>query len=405
MKYIVLIGDGMADYPQDALSGRTPLEAARIPNMREIAKLGQVGLAKTIPDGLAPASDVANLSILGYDPRKYYKGRGPLEAANMGIILKEGEVAFRCNLITESDGTLLDYSAGHIKTEEAKALIQLLDKKLGSASVKFYSGIGYRHLLVIKEGKDTPTAVELAEVGCTPPHDVTGEPLQKNLPKGRAAQFLINLMEDSRAVLRDSDVNKVRIDLKENPGNMIWLWGQGTSYEMPKFADKYDVKGAVISAVDLINGIGRTIGFKVIKVPGATGYYDTNFQGKAEHAVNYLKDGDFIYVHVEAPDEAGHNGDLRAKVGAIENFDKYVVGTVLEKFTKLKNWRLLVMPDHYTPVKAKTHTNEPVPFAICGKDIAPDKSEEFSEKAASESGLVFDEGHKLMDYFIQGLSP
>lgn len=405
MKYIVLIGDGMADYPQDALSGRTPLEAARIPNMREIAKLGQVGLAKTIPGSLAPASDVANLSILGYDPRKYYKGRGPLEAANMGIILKEGEVAFRCNLITESDGTLLDYSAGHIKTEEAKALIQLLDRKLGSKSVKFYPGIGYRHLVVVKENKDTPTAEELAQAECTPPHDVTGQRIEKNLPRGKAAQFLINLMEDSRAVLKDIDVNRVRIDLKENPGNMIWLWGQGTSYEMPKFADKYDVNGAVISAVDLINGIGRTIGFKVIKVPGATGYYDTNFQGKADYAVKYLKDGDFIYVHVEAPDEAGHNGDLRAKVGAIENFDKYVVGTVLEKFRKLKNWRLLVMPDHYTPIKAKTHTNEPVPFAICGKDIAPDRCDEFSEKAASESKLVFNEGHKLMDYLIKGLSP
>lgn len=305
MKYIVLVGDGMCDYPLEELGGKTPLEVARIPNMNFIAKEGQVGIATTIPESLSPASDVANLSILGYDPLKYYRGRGPLEAANMGIKLQADEIAFRCNLITAADDTLADYSAGHISNKEAATLIKFLDEKLGTEFIKFYPGVSYRHLMIIKGHP------ELMSCKCTPPHDVTGQPVEKNLPKGEGSEILINLMRESRKLLSEHEVNHVRVDLKENPGNMIWLWGQGTAPEMPSFYDKYGVKGSVISAVDLIKGIGRIIGLDVIDVPGATGYYDTNFQGKAEYAIESLKKKDFVFVHVEAPDEAGHNGDLR----------------------------------------------------------------------------------------------
>jgi len=398
MKYAVLLGDGMSDRPVKELNDRTPLEVAKIPNMTEIAKQGQLAYALTIPRGFTPASDVANLSVLGYDPTVYYKGRGPLEAANMGIEVGEDEVAFRCNLVTASEEKLTDYSAGHITDKEATILMTHIDKKLGNKDVRFYPGVSYRHLMIIKKG--TEGGGDFKAI-CFPPHDIAGQPVSKNLPRGEGAEVLTRLMKESVPLLSGHDINRVRLDLKENPANMIWLWGQGTNPSMPLFADKYGLNGAVISAVNLVNGIGKLIGFEVIKVPGATGYYDTNYKGKGEYAVEALKEKDFIFVHVEAPDEAGHNGEARAKVGAIENFDKFVVGALMKYFKDLKDWRVMVLSDHSTPISVKSHVTDSVPIGICGKGVEPDEATVFTEKAARASRLSFEKGHKIMDYFLK----
>ncbi|MFA5145136.1 MAG: cofactor-independent phosphoglycerate mutase [Candidatus Omnitrophota bacterium] len=396
MKYIVLVGDGMADYPIKELSDRTPLEAGRTPNMDFIAKHGILGRVRTIPKGMSPASDVANISILGYDPQQFYTGRGPLEAANLGIDLKENEVAFRCNLVTASGDTLVDYSAGHISSKEAEILIRFIDKSLGTDWIKFFPGVSYRHLMLIKKEQDH----RLDGLKCKPPHDITGQSISANLPEGDGAGAIIKLMEESRKVLENHEINLVRIDLKENPANMIWLWGQGKKPVMPKFKEKYGLKGSVISAVDLIKGLGRILGLEVINVPGATGYYDTDYEGKARAALKSLEDKDFVFVHVEAPDEAGHNGDLREKISAIERFDQLVVGTILNAFKRKKNFRILVLPDHATPVSVKTHTAEPVLFGMFGKDIIAKGFLNYSEKEAEKSSLCFEKGPELMGYFI-----
>jgi 2,3-bisphosphoglycerate-independent phosphoglycerate mutase len=345
---------------------------------------------------MSPASDVANLSILGYDPKKYYSGRGPLEAANLGIELEEDDVAFRCNLITAENDTLLDYSSGHIKSKEAEQLIKFIDQKLGTNKLKFYPGVSYRHLLLVKRG----TELKLESLECRAPHDITGMSISKNLPQGNNADLIIKLMLDSREILNNHEINQVRLDLKENPGNMIWLWGQGKKPNMPKFIDKFGLRGSVISAVDLIKGLGRILGLEVINVPGATGYYDTDYEGKARAAIASLKKNDFAFVHVEAPDEAGHNGDLREKLTAIERFDQLVVGTILEYCKNKDDFRIMVLPDHATPLALKTHTAEPIPFAIFGKDIIPKDFINYSEKEAQKSELYFENGDELMDYFI-----
>jgi len=399
MKYIMLVGDGMADRPLEEFEGKTVLEIAQTKNMDEIVSRGRIGLVKTIPDGLSPASDVANMSILGYNPRKYYTGRGPLEAANMGIDLKENEVAFRCNTITASDDTLLDYSAGHIQTKESVLIIEYLNGRIGNESVRFYPGMSYRHLMILKTSSKEAAKL-FCRIKCVPPHDIVGKRISKNLPKGKGSEILNDLMNRSRAILLHHDVNQVRIDLGENPANMIWLWGQGMKPNMPSFMELYGVTGSVISAVDLIKGMGTIMGLEPIKVPGATGYYDTNYKGKAEYALNSLKDKDFVFVHVEAPDEAGHNGDYRAKITAIENFDKLVVGTIWNEMKDKEDCRIMVLPDHATPVKVRTHTDESVPFAICGKDIKPDNAKVFSEKEALKSSLILKSGPELMKLFI-----
>jgi len=396
MKYIVLVADGMADYQLKELGERTPLEVARTPNMDFVAKHGRLGRIKTIPKNMAPASDVANISIIGYDPAKYYTGRGPLEAANLGVELEDEDVAFRCNLITASNDTLIDYSAGHIKSEEAAILIKLIDDKLGSDKIKFYPGVSYRHLLLIKDGKEE----HLQDLECKPPHDITGQAIVKNLPKGKGADILIRLMQDSRKVLESHEINLIRIDLKENPANMIWLWGQGSKLELPKFEEKYGLKGSVISAVDLIKGLGKILGLEVINVTGATGYYDTDYEAKARAALKSLEKKDFVFLHVEAPDEAGHNGDLREKITAIERFDQLVLGTILKAFKRKKNYRILVLPDHATPVSLKTHTSDIVPFGIFGSGIIGRGFLNYSEKEAEKSDLYFEKGFELMDYFI-----
>jgi 2,3-bisphosphoglycerate-independent phosphoglycerate mutase len=395
-KYIILVGDGMADRPIEELGMRTPLEVARIPNMDFIAKNGSLGLAKTIPDKMTPASDVANLSILGYDPRRYYSGRGPLEAVNLGIELEEDDVAFRCNLITASGDALLDYSAGHIKTAEAEKLIKFLDQKLGTNKIRFFPGVSYRHLLLVKRGSE----LRLEDLDCHPPHDISGQSIGKNLPRGDNADLIIKLMQDSREILQDHEINHVRLDLKENPANMIWLWGQGKKPDMPKFKDKFGLTGSVISAVDLIKGLGRILGLEVINVPGATGYYDTDYSAKAQAAIKSLNEKDFVFVHVEAPDEAGHNGDLREKLTAIERFDQLIVGSILEYCKDKEDFRIMVLPDHATPISLKTHTQEAIPFAFYGSDIPAKNFLKFNEKEAQKSDFYFENGYQLMEYLI-----
>ena len=394
MKYIVLVGDGMADYPMAELNGRTPLEASRIPNMNFIAQHGKLGRVRTIPASMTPASDVANLSIMGYDPATYYCGRGPLEAANLGVDLEPDDVAFRCNLITATGDILTDYSAGHINSREAASLIAYIDKNLGDDRIKFYPGISYRHLMVVKGG-----ALDgLHEIHCKPPHDIAGKNISRNLPSGKNAQSIIDLLKESRGLLERHEINQVRVDLKENPANMIWLWGQGRKPSMPAFLQKFGVNGSVISAVDLIKGLGKIAGLQVINVPGATGYYDTDYAGKASAALESLKDKDFVFVHVEAPDEAGHNGDLREKIIAIERFDQMIVGAILAAFKDNGDFRILVLPDHATPVSLKTHVPDPVLFGIYGKGIPESHTPAYSEKEAQKAELFFERGHELMEY-------
>ena len=398
MKYVILVGDGMADYPINELGDRTPLEAARTPNMDYIAKYGRLGRVKTIPEKMSPASDVANLSILGYDPQKFYTGRGPLEAANLGIELEDDDVAFRCNLVTVSGDRLIDYSAGHISSKEAGILIKFIDQNLGTNRIKFYSGISYRHLMLVKRGAEE----HLEGLKCRPPHDITGQGILKNLPKGEGAEIIVKLIEDSRRILERHEINLVRIDLKENPANMIWLWGQGKKPCLPKFLEKYGLEGSVISAVDLLKGLGKILGLEVMNIPGATGYYDTNYEGKAKAALRSLEEKDFVFVHVEAPDEAGHSGNYREKIEAIENFDLKVVGTVLDGLQRFGDYRVMVVSDHLTPIARRTHTPEPTPFAWAAKNEIDknDGGAGFSEVSAEKSRVRYEKGHELMDAFV-----
>ena len=396
MKYIVLLADGMGDYPIERLNGYTPLEVAKTPNMDFIAAHGKSGLVATVPKNMTPASDVANLSILGYDPAKYYTGRGPLEAAYMGIELHSDEVAFRCNLVNVYQDKMLDYSAGHISTKEAEQLISVLNRDLGSEQVTFYTGVSYRHLLVLKHAR----GFEALSAKCIPPHDITGQKISRNLPRGKGAELLNDLMKKSKKILESQEVNQIRADLKENPANMIWLWGQGKKPNLISFKERFGINGSIISAVNLIKGIGRLIGLEVIEVPGATGYYDTDYLAKAQYALESLTRVDFTFVHVEAPDEAGHNGDIRAKITAIENFDKLVVGTVLNDVKDKGDVRVLVLGDHLTPIALKRHVADPTPFAMWGEGITPDNSQVFSERAARATSFNFKEGHRLLEEFI-----
>jgi 2,3-bisphosphoglycerate-independent phosphoglycerate mutase len=398
MKYVVLVPDGMADVPVAELGGKTPLEAAATPNMDAVARQGILLQVTTIPKNVAPASDVANLSILGYDPHLYYSGRAPLEAAHLGIDLRDGDIAFRCNLVTVTDEKMIDYSAGHISSAEAAALIEALNQQFGGASLSFYPGVSYRHLLVLKG----LNAKELARCVCAPPHDILNQAAGSFLPSGKGAEILLKLMEGSKKIFEAHAVNKARTVAGKAPATMIWLWGQGQKPKMPTFREKYGLSGAVISAVDLIIGIGKIIGLDVIDVPGATGYYDTNYLGKAQAGIKALETRDFVFVHVEATDEAGHNGDLPMKVTTIERFDKMVVGPFLEHFKDSKDFRLLVLPDHATPVRLRKHTNEPICAGMMGRGIQGAGFRVFSE-AESRKSKIYVEGHRLMDLFLKGM--
>ncbi len=397
MKYIVIVPDGMADEPVEVLGGKTPLEVAHTPNMDFLVREGMTGLVKTIPDSLHPGSDVGNMALLGYNPEQSFFGRAPLEAASQGIILADDEVAFRCNLVTMMDKVMMDYSAGHISTKEAEIFVADLNKNLGAPGTKFYVGKSYRHILVIK----TKNKEELFKLKTTPPHDILNQNTQKYLPSGAQGQELVALMERSREIFVNHPVNQVRVDLKENPATQIWLWGQGIKPHLPAFEDKFGVTGGIISAVDLVTGIGKLSGLNIIDVPGITGYYDTNYAGKGQYAIDSLKKNDFVYVHIEAPDEAGHNGDVRNKISAIEHIDKEIVGAILNHFKNKNNFRILVSPDHPTPVGKRSHTREPVGFALYGHNIPKEEASAYSETIAKEKGLRFNSGEDLIKFFMQ----
>ncbi len=402
MKFVVIVGDGMADRPVAELGGKTPLQYARTPNMDMLATIGILGRVRTVPEGMHPGSDIANLSILGYDPAVYYSGRAPLEAASIGVELGDDDIAFRCNLVTlqfSSDRTravLEDYSSGHISTDEASELIREIDRQLGRDAIAFYPGVSYRHLMVWTGGP--------ADVECVPPHDILGKDIADYLPVGNDDNVLRKIMRDSVAILEGHRINQRRIKDGKNPGNSIWFWGQGRRPQMPKFRDKYGVKGALISAVDLTKGLGIYAGFKILAVPGITGYLDTNYQGKADAAIKALQDVDFVYLHVEAPDEAGHSGKCQDKVRAIEDFDQFIVGGVMEGMNRFPEYRILLLPDHATPLAIRTHTAEPVPFVMydSGMKIKNDVSG-YDEKITERDDIrIFEKGYLLMDYFIKG---
>jgi 2,3-bisphosphoglycerate-independent phosphoglycerate mutase len=392
----------MADRPLRELEGKTPLQAAFTPNMDRLAREGRVGMARTIPEGLPPGSDVANLSILGYDPRKYYSGRAPFEAASMGVELENTDVAYRCNLVTlkfNPEGTramMDDYSAGHVTSAEAERLIKVLNDELHEEGIAFYPGVSYRHLMVWKGG----------EIGadCTPPHDIPGRIVADYLPQGPGSDFLNSLMLRSVGILDAHEVNRERVKEGMKAANSIWLWGQGMKPDLPLFREKYGVEGALVSAVDLTKGLGIYAGLRILDVPGVTGYLDTNYVGKAEYSLEALDELDFVYIHVEAPDEAGHSGSCKDKIKAIEDFDALVVGTVMRGLRGLDEYRILLMPDHATPIEVKTHTDEPVPFVIFdSRDEHKSGVSAFSEEIAVAGGVLnIGHGHELMDLFIKG---
>jgi len=400
MKHIILLGDGMAGWPLKELGGKTCMQAAATPNMDNLASNSAVvGIARTVPEGYPAGSDVANLSIFGYDPASYYTGRAPLEAASMGVRLNDSDIAYRCNLVTLTPGNgstvMDDYSGGHITTEEAHGLIKSIKKKLDTDEINFHPGISYRHLMVWHKGKD--------QLNCTPPHDITGKEISEYLPKGDGEKKIRDLMKASAEILEKDPINLKRKAAGKKTANSIWLWGQGRRPAMPTFKEKHGKSGAIISAVDLTKGIAVLAGFEVINVEGATGYIDTNYEGKVEASLKALERLDMVYLHVEAPDEAGHTGNIKDKLTAIEDFDRRIVGPVLQGLERIGDrYRVLVMPDHPTPIKIRTHSSEPVPFLMYTKGDKLCKKRLFDENIKNDHDAVtFEQGYKLMNYFLE----
>lgn len=396
-KCILLVGDGMADYPLGELGGKTPLEVARTPNMDRIAAC-RIGLVNTIPEGMDPGSDVANLSLLGYDPSVYNTGRAPFEAASMGIDLGKKEVAFRMNLVTldrksEEEIVMLSHSSGDISAKEGKAIAETLKRELTVPGVSIHSGIAYRHILVWKDGPETAETI--------PPHDVLDQNMVSYLNHS-GTNPVVGLIRRSWSCLENHPINMARRKQGLKEANSVWLWGQGRALKIPLFSDRFGIRGGVISAVDLLKGIGVYAGLKPIHVEGATGYLDTNYTGKAEEALKALNDVDFMFVHVEAPDEASHSGNIREKIQAIEAFDKKVVGTVLNGLKRFHDYRIMVASDHFTPICRKTHASDPTPFAWATREelAAAVGSVRFTEEFAKRSGLGFKKGHDLMPAFL-----
>ena len=392
-KYAIIIPDGAADEPLEQLGEKTVLEAANTPNMDKISTLGRQGLVRTIPADMEPGSDVAQMSLLGYDPRRCYSGRAPIEAVARNIKLSLEDWVFRCNLVTTADGKMVDHSAGHISTVEAGNLIKELDEQLGNEQIGFHTGVSYRHLLVFK-GLDF-------DVQTYPPHDHLGKAVDKILPRGKGSELLIDLMARSQQLFNHHDINKVRKDLGENQVSSIWLWGQGKRTQMERFQKRFGIRGAAITAVDLVKGLAKLIGFDLIEVPGATGFVDTNYQGKGSAAIKALDEYDIVFVHVEAPDEASHAGNVELKKKAVEQVDEYIVGPVLEALQHYESWRILVMPDHPTPIRSCAHSPEPVPFAMAGDNISGILHTTFSEANAAKSGFRIENGFELMEYFLK----
>lgn len=403
MKYAVVLCDGMADTPVAQLDNKTPMTVADKPCMNELAKYSEIGLLKTVAEGLKPGSDVANLSVMGYEPAKYYSGRSPLEAASIGIDLKDTDVTLRCNLVTltdeeeYSDKTILDYCADDISTAEAKILVEYIQEKLGNDIFKFYPGVSYRHCLVWSNGNPQPGVL-------TPPHDITGSPIKEYIPKGDFVDGLYDLMVKSYELLKDHPVNKERISRGKKPANSIWLWGEGTKPLLDSFEKKYGLKGSVISAVDLLKGIGICAEMATPEVEGATGYIDTNFEGKLQATIDEFERGqDFVYIHVEAPDECGHRGEVENKVKAIELIDSKILAPLVEYFNNCgDDYKILICPDHPTPLAIKTHTNKPVPYLVYTSNKKIDSGiSVFDENAAESTGIYNENGFTLMGEFVK----
>ncbi len=402
MKYIVILGDGMADWQIDSLGKKTPLQVAKKPNIDALAKVSEVGLCTTVPCEMKPGSDVANLAVLGYDPKKYYTGRSPLEASSIGIDLKDTDVTARANLVTLSnedrfeDKTMLDYSAGEISTEEARELILYLAKNLTVNNCNLYPGISYRHCFVMENGVVTNDL--------TPPHDITGKKIAPYLPKTDKGQFYLEIMKWSNELLSDHPINIKRVQDSKNPANSLWFWGEGTKPALDGFYEKFNKHGAMISAVDLLKGIAKLTGMKNIEVEGATGNYDTNFIGKANACLDALENGaDFVYIHMEAPDECGHQGNLDKKIYSIEQIDEKVVKPIVDTLTaKGEDFSLLIMPDHPTPIACRTHVKDPVPYLLYrSNEKVSSIAEKYDEENAKKTGIKEEVGYKLMSKFLQ----
>jgi 2,3-bisphosphoglycerate-independent phosphoglycerate mutase len=399
VKYIILQGDGMADYPLDSLGGKTPLEAARTPNMDWLAARGVFGIAHVIPKGFPPGSDVGNMSIMGYDPAVYHTGRSPLEAASMGVGLGPNDIAFRCNLVTlagsGSDATMEDFTSGHISTKEAAEIMRDLDRELGGDDVEFFPGVSYRHLMVWRNGKE--------KMETTPPHDITDQKTAAYLPRGDGAERLLKLMHASEPILAGHAINKRRRAEGYRSATTIWLWGQGRAPKLPPLTKRFGIKGGVISAVDIIHGLGVYAGLERIDVPGITGFLDTNYVGKGEYGVRSLEKNDLVFIHVEATDEAGHMGDIEKKIQAIEDFDEKVVGTVLRGMAHRTDYRILLMPDHPTAIALKTHVADPVPFVLYSpQELRDNGAVGYNEKDAARTGVVAEKAYRLMESLIEG---
>lgn len=403
MKYIVILGDGMADYKNGPLSGKTPLEVANKPFIDSLVKKSEMGLLQSVPFGMKPGSDVANLSVLGYDPKECYTGRSPLEAASIGIDLKDTDVTARANLVTLSgeenfeDKKMIDYSAGEISTAEAKELIEFLAKELNDEKYTLYAGVSYRHCLVMDKGKIAGDF--------TPPHDITGKPIKEYLPKSEEGLKGLALMKKSVELLKDHPVNLARIKAGKNPASSLWLWGEGTKPALQNFRERFNLDGGIISAVDLLKGIGKLADMKVIEVDGATGNYDTNFIGKAKATVDALLGGlDFIYLHMEAPDECGHHGDADKKIYSIEQISETVVRYIATELEKAgEEYSILILPDHPTPLSIMTHVSDPVPYLLyrSGKVFSGVKCEKYTEDDAKSTGIFIPDGVSLMNKFLQ----
>lgn len=400
MKYAVILGDGMAGFPLPEHDNKTTLQLAKKPHIDALAKAGEVGLCRTVPHGMKPGSDVANLSVLGYDPTLYYTGRSPLEAVSIGIALKETDVTLRCNLVTLSaeeryeDKTMVDYSAGEISSEEAAELIAYLKQYFDDDTFTLYAGVSYRHCLVAANGV---TGHDL-----TPPHDISDRPIRTHLPKGVWGERYLALMKRSYELLKDHPVNKRRIAEGKNPASSIWLWGEGTKPALPSFESTFGLKGGVISAVDLVKGLGILAGMEIIPVEHITGNWDTNFAGKAKAAAKALKNGlDLVYIHMEAPDECGHHGDAAKKIYSIEQIDEKVVGYLTEELAKAGDYTLLVCPDHPTPIAKKTHVSDPVPYLIYRSNRPVAGPSSYDEETAKQSGIFVEHGYELMRKLIK----
>ncbi|MBW9157137.1 cofactor-independent phosphoglycerate mutase [Clostridium tagluense] len=404
MKYIVVLGDGMADYPIKELNNKTPIQYASTPAIDYMAKHGIIGMVKTVPEGMPPGSDTANMAVFGYDPFVYYSGRSPFEAASMGVPMLDTDITFRCNLVTLSEGEpyaekiMLDHSAGEITTEESAELIRALSEYLSTEAIKFYPGISYRHLMIWDNG---PFDWKL-----TPPHDILGKKVKDYMPKGLNSEVIEEMTKKSSQFLSRHDINKKRVAKGLNPANSIWIWGEGKRPLLSNFNEKYNLKGSVISAVDLIKGIGLCAGLDIIDVEGATGNINTNYIGKAKAAMAELAKGnDFVYIHVEAPDECGHRYEIENKYKAIEYIDNKIVKVIKEEMDRLgEDYKMIILPDHPTPLSLRTHTSDPVPFLIYQSNDEKDNPNGcYDEFAAKDTGLYFPEGYKLMDYFLKGI--